>query len=135
MLGSKIILIVDGSTYAALDLSTSIEDSDGRVAGPVATLPEALAILDSCEVAGAVVDGELADAAALVMRLSELGTPLVVQTSLPLPLALDGLHDRLSVLMRPVDAQTIIRTLAGEIGKRATRPQMLTSPIIPLNDE
>jgi len=135
VLGSKTILIVDGSTYAALDLSASIEDSDGCVAGPVGTLPEALTILDSCEVAGAVVDGELPDATALVMRLAKEGMPLVVQTSMPLPRALDCLGGRLSVLMRPVDARTIIRTLADEIGKAHTRPQMLTSPNIPLNDE
>jgi hypothetical protein len=119
VLSSKTILIVDGSTYAALDLSASIEDCDGCVAGPVGTLPEALAILDSCEVAGAVVDGELADATALVMRLAKEGMPLVVQTSMPLPRALDCLDGRLSVLMRPVDARTIIRTLAAEISKAA----------------
>jgi hypothetical protein len=119
VLGSKTILIADGSTYAALDLSTSIEDNDGCVAGPVDTLPEALAILDSCEVGGAVVDCELADAAALVMRLIEQGVPLVVQTSMPLPNALERLDGRLSVLMRPVGARTIIRVLADEISKAA----------------
>ena len=40
MLGSKTILIVDESGYAALDLSEAIEESDGCVAGPVATLSE-----------------------------------------------------------------------------------------------
>ena len=135
MLGSKTILIVDGSTYAALDLSASIEDSDGCVAGPVGSLPEALAILDSCEVAGVVVDGELAGATTLVMRLVKAGMPLVVQTSMPLPRALDCLDGRLSVLMRPVETRTIIRTLADEIGKADARPHLLTSPNIPLDEE
>jgi hypothetical protein len=119
MLGSRTILIADGSTYAALDLSASIEDNDGRVAGPVATLPEALAILDSCDIAGAVIDCEIADATALVLRLAEQGVPLVVQTSMPLPEALERLDGRLSVLMRPVDASTVISRLAGEMDKAA----------------
>ena len=38
MLGSKTVLIVDESGYAALDLSEAIVESDGCVAGPAATL-------------------------------------------------------------------------------------------------
>lgn len=118
---SKTILIADGSTYAAMDLSEAVEASEGCVAGPVATLSEALTILDSVTVAGAIVDCELPDATALVMRLAEAGVPLVVQTSLALPPALEALDGRLPVLMRPVDPRTVINTLASEIGK-ASRP-------------
>src|SRR5688572_27462857 len=117
MFDSKTILIADGSTYAAMDLSDAVEASDGCVAGPVETLSEALTILDSSDVAGAIVDCELADATALVMRLSEAGVPLVVQTSIPLPDALAALVGRLRVLMRPNDPRTVIDTLAAEIGK------------------
>src|SRR5688500_9807197 len=85
MFGSKTILIADGSFYAALDLSQAVEDSEGCVAGPVDTLAEALTILDGGVVAGAIVDCELPEAAALIMRLTETGVPLVVQTSIPLP--------------------------------------------------
>ena len=68
----------------------TIEACQGRVAGPVDTLAEALAILDSGGVAGAIVDCELDDAAALVLRLAERGVPLVMLTSTPLPPALDA---------------------------------------------
>ena len=101
MFGSKTILIADGSIYAALDLSQAVEASEGCVAGPVETLSEALTILDSRHLAGAIVDCELPDATALVMWLTETGVPLVVQTSVPLPPALDALYGQLSVLMRP----------------------------------
>jgi hypothetical protein len=119
MLGSRTILIVDGSTYAALDLAAAVELNGGRAAGPVSTLSDALEILARGDVAGAVVDCELADAATLIMHLAEAGMPLVVQTSIALPLALERLDGRLPVLMRPVAPRTVIDTLVGELGKKA----------------
>jgi hypothetical protein len=56
MLNSMTILIFDGSGYSSLDLSEAIEESDGRVAGPVATLSETVTILESIDVGGAIVD-------------------------------------------------------------------------------
>jgi hypothetical protein len=123
LLDSKTILIADNSIYAALDLSQAIEDFDGCVAGPVDSLTEALAIVDSGTIAGAVVDCELPDAAALVLRLTERGVPLVVQTSIPLPPELERLDGRLSVLMRPIDARTVIASLVEEFAK-PPRPQL-----------
>lgn len=121
MFDSKTILIADGSTYAALDLTEAVEDGEGCVAGPVASLAEALTILDEGDVAGAIVDCGLDDASALILRLAEAHVPMVVQTSIPLPEALDTLDGRLSVLMRPVDARTVIDSLAHEIGKAEQR--------------
>lgn len=117
MLKSRTILIADSSTYAALDLTQAVEDCEGCVAGPVATLSEALTILDSVEVAGAIVDGDLAEASPLIMQLTETGVPIVVQTSLPLPSVPGDLEARLPVLMRPVDPRTVIDTLVSEMGK------------------
>jgi hypothetical protein len=114
---SKNILIADASTYAALDLSASVEDNEGCVAGPVATLSEALHILDSVDLAGAIVDCEIDDASQLIVRLAAEGVPLVLQTSAPLPPALQNLVDRLPMLMRPVDPRTVIAALDNEIGK------------------
>jgi hypothetical protein len=121
LFGSKTILIADGSTYAALDLSAAVEESEGCVAGPVDTLYEAMTILESGGVCGAIVDCELPNASTLIMRLAETGVPVVVQTSIPLPAALEALDGRLSVVMRPIDAQTVIDTLAGEMEKAELR--------------
>ena len=117
MFGSKTILIADGSVYAALDLSEAVEACEGCVAGPVETLSEALTIVDSRDIAGAIVDCELPDAAALVMWLTETGVPLVVQTSVPLPAALDALYGQIAVLMRPVERRIVLDALVSEIGK------------------
>lgn len=118
---SRTILIADGSTYAALDLAAAVEAHDGRVAGPVETLSEALDIIASSDVAGAIVDCELADATDLILRLSERGVPLVAQTSVPLPPRLEALDGRLSVLMRPVNPRIVIDMLAAQIAKAEPR--------------
>ena len=99
-------------------MAAAVEAHDGRVAGPVATLADALDIIASNDVAGAIVDCELPDAPALILRLSENGVPLVAQTSVPLPPPLEALDGRLSVLMRPVNPRTVIDILATEIAKR-----------------
>jgi hypothetical protein len=117
MLGSKTILIVDESGYAALDLSEAIEESDGYVAGPVVTLSEAVAILDSTCVCGAIVDCQLADAFDVVMLLTERDVPIVAQISASLPHGLGDLGERASVLVQPVDSRTILETLLMEIGR------------------
>jgi len=121
MLGSKTILIVDESGYAALDLSEAIEESDGCVAGPVATLSETLTILDSTCVCGAIVDCQLADAFDVLMLLTERDVPIVVQISASLPHSLGDLSEKASVLVRPVDPRTVLETLLIEIGRSEMR--------------
>ncbi|HEX3422593.1 MAG TPA: hypothetical protein VHS33_04225 [Sphingomicrobium sp.] len=121
MLGSQTVLIVDESGYAALDLADAIEESDGCVVGPVATAAEALTILDSVEVCGAIVDCELAAAFEVVMLLAQRKIPIVVQVSGSPPHSLGDLNERASVLVRPVDPRTILETLLMEIGKSEMR--------------
>ena len=54
------------------------------------------------------------------MWLTETGVPLVVQTSVPLPAALDALYGQIAVLMRPVEPRIVLDALASEIGKIAS---------------
>ena len=121
MLNSMTVLIFDGSGYSSLDLSEAIEESEGRVAGPVATLSETLTMLDSIDVGGAIVDCELPDASEVVMLLAERDVPLVIQTSVALPQSLGDLSERASVLTRPVDPRTLLETLLIEVGRSELR--------------
>ena len=130
MLESKTILIFDGSGYAALDLSDAIEESEGSVAGPVSTLSEAITILDSTCVGGAVVDCELADAADVVMLLAKRDVPLVVQICASVPHSLGDLSDRACVLVRPVDPRTILESLVVEMGRHELRVSTELGPAL-----
>ena len=117
MLRSKTILIVDDGGYAALDLSQAIEESDGYVAGPVATLSEAMVLLDDVPIGGAIVDFEVAEASQVVMFLAERNVPVVIQVSSSLAPSRCQFDDMASVLVRPVDPQTVLELLLMEIGK------------------
>ena len=128
MFGFRTILIADGSTYAALDLAAAVEANGGRVAGPVQTLAEAAAILGSNRIAGAIVDCELTDATALVLRLAEAGVPVIAQTSIPLPAALQELDGQLPVMMRPIDAEKVIITLEHQMDESDLRNEMCLVP-------
>lgn len=108
---SRTILLFDGSAYEALDLSAAIEARGCCVAGPVDSLPEAEAIVASAPVSGAIVDGELADASAVVMLLADKQVPFVIQTSTPLPALLAELNGTATVLARPIDPSRILDRL------------------------
>jgi DNA-binding response OmpR family regulator len=114
VLESRTILIVDDNAYNALDLSSAIEANGGRVAGPVDTFAEAVAILESEDIAGAIIDGELAqfDASELVTDLARRDVPFVLQLCAALPPAVDGLDGRAVVLTKPVDPGLVVASLS-----------------------
>jgi hypothetical protein len=126
MLDSRLILIVEEGGYAAMNLSDAIEESKGRVAGPVTTLSEAQDLLDTKEIGGAIVDCELAEAAAVVLLLVERAVPLIAQVTTEMPQPLNGESDRMGTLVRPVDPRLVLDSLLVEIGRSEMRtPNML----------
>lgn len=129
MLNSMTILIFDGSGYSSLDLSEAIEESDGRVAGPVATLSETVTILESIDVGGAIVDCQVPGASEAVMLLAQRDVPLVIQTSVALPQSLGDLGERASVVTRPVDPRILLETLLIEVGRSELRASNMLGPI------
>ena len=56
MFGSATILIFDGNAYNSFDLSLAIEERNGRLSGPVATIADVRTILESQSIAAAIVD-------------------------------------------------------------------------------
>ncbi len=123
MFASGTVLIVDEGGYSAIDLSAAIEESEGCVAGPVSTLTEAISLLDSTNVCGAVVDCDLADACEVVMLLVQRDVPVVIQMSARLPHSLEDLGDKASFVVRPVDPRTVLDCLLLQIGRSETRAQ------------
>ena len=124
MLGSTTILIVDANAYNGLGLSLAIEQSDGCVAGPVATAADVRMILDSRSIAGAIVDCDIDDSEAtdVVVLLAGEGIPTVVQTVWPPPTALQSLNGKTTVLIKPVDATLVLNALLIEIDRKADYP-------------
>lgn len=117
MFGEKPILIVEDDPYRALDLSIAVEDWEGRVVGPVATVAEALAVLESDQVAAAVLDVELADGdvAPVISVLAQRGVPFVVHTGTGLPSDLAELHPNVPVVMKPSKPASVLARLLKEM--------------------
>lgn len=128
ILTSKSILIVDDNAYVATDLAATVEIMGGTVVGPVASVDDALAKLASTPVDAAILDADVAGAAALAARLTHQRVPFVVQAGTAIGVSLRGLCDKKAVLFRPVDASLVVSLLTVEMAKAANDPQKIPLP-------
>lgn len=120
MLKGKAILVLEDNVFLALDLSSQIEDMEGRVVGPVSTATEAFQLLATREITAAVIDCDLVDGELprVIMHLAERAIPVVLHTSSgPPPELIDILPD-VPVLLEPVHTKTVVARLAREIERR-----------------
>jgi CheY-like chemotaxis protein len=119
MFGDQPVLIVEDNVFLAVDLSEAIEELDGRVVGPTNLVADALQLLESHNIAAAIVDGHLADLnlVMLTCRLTQLGVPFVLQSESELPETLGFLHPEVPVLRKPVQPSAVLACLLAEIRK------------------
>jgi hypothetical protein len=117
MLRDKSILIVEDNCYLALDLSIAVEESNGRVIGPVGTVAEALALLEDEPIAAAVLGSQLADrdVTPVVTVLAATGVPFVIYTEAGLPPGVARSHPDSPLLLKPLHADAIVTCLLDEI--------------------
>ena len=113
------VLIVVDRAYLALDLADAVEQLNGLVIGPVGTVTDALQILDSQEVAAAILDYELpaGDAAPVVRALLRKNVPFVIHTGVPVSREILALRPKTPVLMQPVRPEDVATILAHEVIK------------------
>lgn len=113
MLNQQAIFIAEDEPYIALDLVFAIEDADGRVVGPAASVEEALDLLAGHTVAGAILDVNLTDGDIMpvVVALVERGVPVILQTGVGLPPELVTRFPGLKVHIKPCAPATLIGEL------------------------
>lgn len=131
MLTNKIILIVEDNVYLALDLAMAIEDANGRVAGPVASVADALALLASTKISAAVLDCELIDpdVTPIAMQLIEEGVPFVIHKGGDLPPALAAMTPcDVPVLSKPLKPSVVVQLLHEHIEKNVSAEQIAAPP-------
>lgn len=104
----------------------AIEDAGGEVAGPVASVREALALLESRSVDAAILDVNLADGdvSPLVEHLMGLAVPLVLQTGVGLPAALEARFPALVFQTKPCVAATLVAQLVALMSERSASAQL-----------
>jgi len=119
MFEDKPVLIVEDNAFLAVDLSEAIEELDGKVVGPTDRIAEALDLLDSEEIAAAIVDGHLTDLDVFMLtsRLTQLGVPFVIQAESDLPETIGFLHPDVPVLRKPTHPSTVLACLLNEMRK------------------
>lgn len=117
MFDGKPILIVEDEAMIALCLSLAVEDLNGQVVGPVATVREALELLETATIAAAVLDANLADrdVTPVALHLVERKVPFVIHTGTWVPPDLAALHPDLPVLMKPLSPTVVLARLREEM--------------------
>jgi DNA-binding response OmpR family regulator len=126
LLNHASILVAEDEPFIALDLAYAIEDAGGEVVGPVASVREALALLETRPVAAAILDVHLADRdiSPVAEMLLGLGVPIIIQTGVGLPAGLAARFPDLVVRIKPCPAAQLVRDLAALIADcRAPTPR------------
>jgi CheY-like chemotaxis protein len=82
LLDGRRILVVEDDLLVALDMSDAVEELGGAVVGPVGQLAQGLALAESGELAGAILDVNLGseDSFALADRLRTDDVPIIFAT-------------------------------------------------------
>jgi DNA-binding response OmpR family regulator len=123
VLQDKTILIIEDNLMLALDLAYVVEDHGGRAIGPVTTAADALRILDTEEIAAAILDCQVAedDVAKIVMRLAERRIPVVVTTITAPPPVIAALLPDAPILRAPIGSDEALARLAGEVARSVSK--------------
>jgi CheY-like chemotaxis protein len=112
-LAGRRVLIVEDEALVAMLVEDALLDAGAEVIGPVATVTEALALLDSAVPDAAVLDLNLAGETSTPVAdvLAQRGIPFVVATGY----GAEGLpagHASVPVLAKPYDPDELTTTLA-----------------------
>ena len=125
MLNGSLILVAEDEPFIALDVALAIEDAGGEVAGPAASVEEALALIESLPIIAAILDVNLADGdiSPVAERLIIAGIPVILQTGIGLPPKLAARFPDLQVNIKPCAAATLVAQLEALIlSRRSVRP-------------
>jgi len=123
MLKGLPILVAEDEHLVAMDLVQAIEDADGRVVGPVATVAEAMALLSSEAIEGAIIDANLADrdATPLAVALMDRSVPFVIYTGSDAPPQLDALRAELLIVAKPARPIRVLAALLQRVSPDRAR--------------
>ncbi|GAB1580539.1 response regulator [Phyllobacterium phragmitis] len=113
----KRVLVVEDEVFVALDMAATIEDANGTVVGPVATVRQALDILQHDHVDAAILDVNLPDGdiEPIVDALSDQHTFMVIYTGGGVPERLARRYPELQVFHKPTPPSVLTHTVASAL--------------------
>jgi DNA-binding NtrC family response regulator len=117
MLNGLAVLIVEDDVSVSEELVFCVEHLDGRPIGPVATVAEGLALLETEKVEAAILDASLLDGQVtlLALKLVEKSVPFVIHTGTGLPTALAARYPDLPVVMKPARPSVVLDALFRQL--------------------
>lgn len=117
-LAGRLVMVVEDEYVIARDLAETLEAAGARVAGPVATLHAAQAMLERCpDIAGAVLDVKLHDDMAypLIPQLRRRSIPFVLATGYDRDALPATLRDAV-LCEKPLEPARVVAALARCMG-------------------
>jgi len=113
----KRVLVVEDEVFVALDMAATIEEANGIVIGPVATVRQALDLLEHDQVDAAILDVNLPDGdiEPIVDTLSDQRTFMVIYTGGGMPEKLASRYPDLPVFHKPTPPSVLTHTLASAL--------------------
>jgi DNA-binding response OmpR family regulator len=120
MLNGLPILVAEDEPFIAIDIEYAVQDAGGTVVGPAASVQQAMALVDTRAISGAILDVNLLDGniSPVVERLLGKGIPVVLQSGVGLPMGLLAMFPSLIVLIKPMQASQLVLKLGALISSR-----------------
>ena len=120
MLNGSLVLVAEDEAIIALDVAMAICDAGGQVAGPAASVQQALALIDTMPINAAILDVNLSDGdiSPVAEILLAAGIPIILQTGVGLPVELIARYPDLPVQIKPCLAESLVAQLAVLIAAR-----------------
>jgi len=120
MLNRRRVLVAEDEPFIARALALAVEDADGEVVGPVASVAEGLAVLSREPVDAAILDVRLTDrdVAPIARALLARGKVVVFHTGSAVPDEITEQFGNVAVCPKPMASERVVNRLAGLIGGR-----------------
>lgn len=119
MLNDILVLVAEDEAVIALDVTIAIYDAGGRVAGPAASVKQAMQLIATMPVGAAILDVNLSDGdiSPVAEALLNAGIPIVLQTGVGLPAGLMAQFPTLTARIKPCLAASLVDDLADSIAE------------------
>ena len=128
MLTGSLVLVAEDQIFIAMDLALAVEDAGGEVAGPVASVENALALIETRPITAAILDYNLTDGdiTPVVMLLLDANIPIIIQSGVGIPPELAMRFPNLVVYIKPYDSGDLVSKLAVLIAAKRSHAENWT---------
>ncbi len=120
MLTGALVLVAEDQIFIAMDLALAVEDAGGEVAGPVASVENALALIETRPITAAILDFNLTDGdiTPVATLLLDANIPLIIQSGVGIPPELAMRFPDIVVFIKPYVAADLVSKLAVLIAEK-----------------